>query len=355
MDESRDHGLKVLTLDGEADIRVGVLSALFSLLDMMRRAAVDHPELTADEANVDSSTNPNPEALPCKCFDLIVGSGDGGWVAIMLGRLSMTTSQVIQLYLQVRASIHNSYPFNGPLHTWNTGAMATAFEACLKLIVTTSMKDVEENLQFLNPTCYVVALAVHEESDAQHPAYFRNYVARANSCPNCPIWFAMRAVASSKIFPPALMGSTGQRFLAASHFSFNNPVNQAISEAIDLAKHLKITGPPLACLVSLGAGHPGVKAINILELEKTAIRLTQGAEAAHEQALNFLKAATDLSQEAYFRVNVEQGLQTAECQKITLEAVRTHTESYLQKSQIKDLMINIVDHILSGYARQTGL
>ncbi|KAH8810291.1 hypothetical protein DL96DRAFT_558249 [Flagelloscypha sp. PMI_526] len=356
MGEPRSNGLKVLTFDGEADIRVGVLPALYSLRDMMRRAVDGHPELAAaGETNADSSSSSDAEALPCNCFDLIVGSGDGGWVAIMLGRLRMSTSQVIQMYLQVRSRIHDTYPYNGPVNTWNAESMAADFEDRLKLIVTASVKDVEETFEIQNPTCHVVALAKYAESDAPHPALFRNYKRRGSYSPKYTIWFAMRAVASSTIFPPALMSSTYPKFVAASKLNFNNPVEQAISEAEALAEHLGITGPPLACLVSLGAGHPGVRAINVLDLEKTAIRLTQDAEAAHERTLKLLRVARNLCQshETYFRVNVEQGLQTASLQQITPGAILTHTTTYLDQVKIRDLTNSIVKHVLGDCERQS--
>ncbi|KAH8826200.1 hypothetical protein DL96DRAFT_1276434 [Flagelloscypha sp. PMI_526] len=209
--QTRQNGLKVLTIDGEADIRVGVVSALFSLLDMMRRAAHDCPDLAASTTS--SSNNP-PEALPCKCFDLIVGSGDGGWIAIMLGRLGMSTSQAIKNYLQIRKSVHDSYPYDAPLEEWQATSKASTFEALLQQLVVNQVEseNADEMLQIPNPSCYVLALAMHRESDAPHAAYFRNYHARSGNVDNCPTWFAMRAAASSSIFPAAQIGSSGQRF-----------------------------------------------------------------------------------------------------------------------------------------------
>ncbi|KAH8795983.1 hypothetical protein DL96DRAFT_1722400 [Flagelloscypha sp. PMI_526] len=357
MNEPRKNGLKVLTFDGEADIRVGVQSSLYTLLDMMRRAAYDHPELTAGETNANSSNNSIPEALPCKCFDLIVGSGDGGWIAIMLGRLHMSTSQVIRTYLQVRASVHDSYPYNGPVNTWNPDAMSTAFENQLKLIVINRDEGADETFQVQTPSCHVVALAVHKESDAPYAACFRNYVTRIDSLPNCTTWFAMRAVASSMLFPPALISSTGQKIVSASQLNFNNPVLQAISEAIHLAKRLNITNPPLACLVSLGAGHPGVREIDVSELGNTAIRLTQGAELAHRQVQERLRAETNLSgsKATYFRVNVDQGFQTDSSQQITRAEIYTHSKTYLQQPEIEDRMNEIVKHVLGASEDVTTL
>ncbi|KAH8804017.1 hypothetical protein DL96DRAFT_746413 [Flagelloscypha sp. PMI_526] len=202
MARARVDGLKVLTLDGEADIRVGLLSALFSLRDVMRRAARDCPETTAGESTTGFS-NVIPEALPCKCFDLIVGSGDGGWIAIMLGRLGMSTTQVIEIYIQIRKSIHDCYPYDGPVDVWQPDEKASAFEASLQVLVASRVESgVQEMLQVQNPSCYVLALAMHEENNAPHPALFRNYVARKDNLPNCPIWSTFFSCFSAQFQQP---------------------------------------------------------------------------------------------------------------------------------------------------------
>ncbi|KAH8800516.1 hypothetical protein DL96DRAFT_1636528 [Flagelloscypha sp. PMI_526] len=342
---TQEDGLRVLTFDGEADIRIGVLPELYSLLDIMRRVAQDRPDMT-DSDNTTGSSNKIPEAIPCKCFDLIVGSGDGGWIAIMLGRMCMSTTQVIETYVEIRASIHNTYPYNGPAGNWQPELKASAFEGFLRLMTASRIEGgAQEKLQMENPPCYVLALAMHGENNAPHPALFRNYVARTDNLPNYYIWFAMRAVASSTIFPPARMSPTGQSFLASSQFNFNNPVNEAISEAINIAKILNIARTPLAYLVSLGAGHPGVESLNKGELAEAAVRLTQGAERAHEQALKRLIEVSNLSDETYFRVNVQQGFQKELLSGITKEAILTHTSSYLRRFEVDQSMEKIVSQI----------
>ncbi|KAH8826549.1 hypothetical protein DL96DRAFT_1499530, partial [Flagelloscypha sp. PMI_526] len=272
------------------------------------------------------------------CFDLIVGSGDGGWIAIMLGRLRMSTTQTIAAYLQIRSSVHHSYPYNGSPDLWHADSKASTFEALLQQLVMSQAESGNPHemlrVQVPDKSCRVVALAMHRENNAPHAAFFRTYVARKDNLPDCPIWFAIRAVASSSIFPAAQMSSTAQKFLAAAELNFNNPVNEAISEAISIANDFKIIGSPLACLVSLGAGYPGVEALSESELGKTTIRLAHDATRSHEQALLRLSEASDLSPETYFRLNVEQGFQKELLHGITGGTVRTHTEVYLRKVEV---------------------
>ncbi|KAH8829847.1 hypothetical protein DL96DRAFT_905596 [Flagelloscypha sp. PMI_526] len=346
MSATQVDGLKVLTLDGEADIRVGMLSALYALLHMMRGVAWERPDLTADEKKKDSSNDEISEALPCKCFDLIVGSGDGGWIAIMLGRLNMSTTQVINTYCRIRESVHDSYPSSSTSVTWDKAAKAEIFEACLKLLVEQRVGtgDSEQMFERPSPSCRVMALAVYRENDAPYAASFRNYIPRKNDLGNYPIWFAMRAAASSTIFPPAQLNPTKPPFLSASELKFNNPVDQAISEAIGIAENLQF---PISCLISLGAGHPGVEAHNESELGETTIRLAKDPARAHDLAFQRFDEASKLNPETYFRVNVEQGFQRPLFQEITPMTIRTHTEMYLRRANIDQSMKNMVQ-ILAG-------
>ncbi|KAH8823134.1 hypothetical protein DL96DRAFT_1616776 [Flagelloscypha sp. PMI_526] len=356
MSEARENGLIVLSLDGETDIRIGVLSALYSLRDLMVQVAEGHPELTSGQPSAEPMGSP-PEALPSKCFDLIVGSGDGGWVAIMLGRMGMSTSQVIDTYCQIRTSVHDS-DFNiDTLSDQQKAAKSAVFEQSLRLLVAANTGRAEEQLRIGNPLCYVAALAMRAENDAPHPVLFRNYEARKSNSPNCSIWFAIRAVASSKSFPPACTTSMSHRFcfLAASQHNFSNPVDEAITEALELAKKLKITGsPPLACLVSLGAGHPGIKPLDDPIDGNVAARLTRNPEKAHEEAQKRIEKQHDLKGTEYFRLNVDQGLQENLLNDIKLEKVLSHTEAYLNTFTVTSKVSRIVEHIVGSIAKRTA-
>ncbi|KAH8797136.1 hypothetical protein DL96DRAFT_1642775 [Flagelloscypha sp. PMI_526] len=353
MNEAREDGLKVLTFDGEADIQIGVLSALYALLDMMRRVAYDRPELATCDIKSTTISDGIPEALPCKCFDLVVGSGDGGWIAIMLGRLCMSTSQAIEEYLRIRSSIHDLYLSNdsSELWDWDKDSNTSTFEAMLQKLVSNQVEsgNAHEMLRVpvSGPFCRTVVLAMHRENSAPHAAFFRNYIVRKGNLPNYPIWFAIRATASSFIFPPAQIQPDSQRYLSASSFNFNNPINEAVSEAIDIAKYLKITGPPIACLVSLGVGYPGNKTLSWSDLGATAIRLMQDALRAHEQVQLRFAESRNLRSEAYFRFNVEQGLQKEPLHDINEATFHTHTQIYLQKVDVDQSIDNVVKHIIN--------
>ncbi|KAH8798050.1 hypothetical protein DL96DRAFT_1477579 [Flagelloscypha sp. PMI_526] len=315
----------------------------------MRRAALDCPELTSNDARINSSTISVPEALPCKCFDLIVGSGDGGWIAIMLGRLGMSTTEVIETYLQIRASIHDTYPYNGHPDRWEPDAKGAFFDALLQLLVTSKVESgASQEMIQNNPSCFTL---VCPSNNAPHPALFRNYTGRQGSLPNCPIWIAMRAAASSVIFPPTTFTPANpkfpsQKFLGASQFNFNNPVDEAITEALELSRKRKISGPLISCLVSLGSGHPGFESLCDSDLARVTIQLTKSATSAHDKACRRFLEAEKLDHEAYFRFNVDQGLQQILLVDIPSGVVRTHTEAYLSSVDVDNLIEHAVQRLV---------
>ncbi|KAH8924680.1 FabD/lysophospholipase-like protein, partial [Atractiella rhizophila] len=81
------NGLRVLCLDGGG---VRGLSELYILEQIMEQ--LGH-QLFPDDPNPEKK-----ELRPCDYFDLICGTSTGGLIAIMLGRLGMTTRQCIQVY-----------------------------------------------------------------------------------------------------------------------------------------------------------------------------------------------------------------------------------------------------------------
>ncbi|KAH8827392.1 hypothetical protein DL96DRAFT_1556469 [Flagelloscypha sp. PMI_526] len=131
----------------------------------------------------------------------------------------------------------------------------------------------------------------------------------------------------------------GVNFLAASELGFNNPVDEAISEALERA--------------SLGAGHPGVQPIDESDRATTTIRLAQDALKSHNKASRRFGEVEYLSQAKYFRLNVEQGFQKDLLQGINEGIIHTHTEMYLRKLEVDQSMENIVRLITATVVPQT--
>ncbi|KAL5638620.1 hypothetical protein ACGC1H_003097 [Rhizoctonia solani] len=84
---------RLLCLDGSGGVRG--LSSLLLLKEFLYRV-VKHKKFTGDGTG---------KILPCEYFDMICGTGTGGLIAIMLGKLRMTVDEAIDKYLELSRHI----------------------------------------------------------------------------------------------------------------------------------------------------------------------------------------------------------------------------------------------------------
>ncbi|KAH8823139.1 acyl transferase/acyl hydrolase/lysophospholipase [Flagelloscypha sp. PMI_526] len=312
----------------------------------MRRAAPDGSSTGSSDASSDISSGRDGEARPCDCFDLIVGSGDGGWLAIMLGRLGMSVSQTIRAYKEIHSAVHHAS------RDLSVEERAEIFEQHLKELVRThSVGDnPDEKLRASKSKtrCQTAVLAM----TAQHvaaPTVFRTYKARKHRIDDCAIWMAIRACTSNpNLFPAAQIGD--QCYVSASHAGQSNPIDIAVSEA-------KVAYPNarIHCIVSLGSGHPGPISFSKLDANTyndVVISIAKDAERKAEQAAHQFHSS---GRKIYFRFNVEQGLQhyLHEADGLYGEA-KAHAAVYCGRQDIDELMDVAVAQLLScGCAQES--
>ncbi|KAJ7893155.1 hypothetical protein B0H14DRAFT_915502 [Mycena olivaceomarginata] len=110
-------GVRVLSLDGGG---AGALSELLILERMMYRAKT--------EGRLDTIPS------PCDCFEIIGGSGRGGIIALMLGRLHMSVADAISAYVTLRPQ-----PKIGSAEQFRASKFETALKGIFQLH---KMKDV---------------------------------------------------------------------------------------------------------------------------------------------------------------------------------------------------------------------
>ncbi|KAH8801311.1 hypothetical protein DL96DRAFT_1775733, partial [Flagelloscypha sp. PMI_526] len=226
--------VRILVLDGEHSRSSGVLSALEILRELMTRVGYD----------IGDNTVP-----PWKLFDLIVGSGDGGWVALMLGRLRMSIAHTIDEYQRIHSQVYHM------TSTASAEERAILFDNLLKDLVarTSTSKNPDEPL--LSPLsemeCLTVILAMTRENLAS-PVLFRTYSARNfHFVQNCSVRNAVRAATNlSPLFPDLIID--GQNYVTASRLGHCNPITTALSEARMMFPHSEISS-----IISVGSGHPG--------------------------------------------------------------------------------------------------
>ncbi|KAH8828628.1 acyl transferase/acyl hydrolase/lysophospholipase [Flagelloscypha sp. PMI_526] len=302
--------------DGEGSPTIGVVSSVDVLDEMMSRIAFD-------------SDTPEDSILPCHYFDLIVGSGDGGWIALMLGRLGMSISRAKAEYQKIHSFIHHNCASLDPK------AKAEQFEVLLKKLVCEETGEVDPELEKLQkpsttkPHCKVAVLT-KASLNIGAPIVLRTYRVRDNKTPNCPVWAAMRAcTARPNVFPEVLL--SGRTLISAS-LGHNNPIDIAMHEALAAFPNARID-----CIVSLGSGHPGhtgLQSAGVYSLAKVAMELAQSSELVSQE---FAKRWYNEGRgNTYFRFNVQQGLQAYA--QVGYDSALSHTMAYLQDPAVGDTL-----------------
>ncbi|KAH8825601.1 acyl transferase/acyl hydrolase/lysophospholipase [Flagelloscypha sp. PMI_526] len=263
--------------------------------------------------------------LPCEYFDLIVGSGDGGWIALMLGRLGMSASRTKTVYEEIHSFIHNDCA------SLDTTEKAVAFELRLKKLVCDETKNSDPELEKLQepkttePRCKVAVLT-KAALNIGAPILLRTYRVRDNQTENYPAWTAMRAcTARPNVFPHVeLRGHT----LISASLGHNNPIESAMHEALAAFPNSRVD-----CIVSIGSGHPGhseLQPSNMDSLAKAALELAQGSELVSQEFAK--RRHIEGRGNTYFRFNVQQGLQAYA--QAGYGSALAHTEAYLQDPAI---------------------
>ena len=180
--------------------------------------------------------------------------------------------------------------------------------------------------------------------NARIPTLFRTY--QALEIPfNCKIWEAARATsAAPTFFKPILIGRE-QPFID-SGLGRNNPSRLLLDEAKDLFGDRQI-----GCLVSIGTGqaeiismeNPGVfQRIVPKDVINALKAIATDCEATHETMLGLFGNSPN----AYFRLNVDQGMQRIEFSEWDkLARVEAHTTQYLKRKEVDEKLALLVNAI----------
>lgn len=181
-----------------------------------------------------------------------------------------------------------------------------------------------------------------------HPRLFRTYQVKANPSYNCMIWEAARATAAIPRFFKSISigkGALREEFLGAN-LGYNNPVDFVLKEAESLFG----ASQNVACVVSIGAGHPQTiswqppsgasKQLFSDDLVTLLKQICTDCEQTSDQLAQRLKNTENI----YFRLRVEQGMQPVSLEDWRmLGEIKTHTTQYLHLQRITQE----IDHITS--------
>ncbi|KAH8823097.1 hypothetical protein DL96DRAFT_262210 [Flagelloscypha sp. PMI_526] len=306
-------GINVLVFDGENIQDAGVLASLDTFEELTSRYSYDK--------------NPDEDpgsSRPCQYFDLIVGSGHGGFLALMFGRMGMRISSVKKVYEEFHSSIH--------LAQADPEKRGDDFECFLRNLMHKELGTDDPSELFLIPgtsnltaNCRTAVLASTPD-DLSFPTTFRTYRVRDNKTANCSILQAIRASTASAGRLPAVVIS-GETFVSASSLGHRYPVEIALMEA-----EVTFPGESLRCIVSIGSGHPGhISHLKDDEVSTERAQIHLASDPVLRSHLVAVRLARAGQGGLYFRFDVEQGLQLQSCSTGNIAGrVRTHTRQYLK-------------------------
>ncbi|KAJ7115734.1 FabD lysophospholipase-like protein, partial [Mycena epipterygia] len=269
---------------------------------------------------------------PWECFELIGGSGMGGIIALMLGRLHMSAKDVISAYATLRPQSKRAS---------TEEFRASKFEDALKKIFKDEkMEDVSSD------GCKTFVCAMNERNmNAGIPHLFRAYHTLHEPASNCMIWEAARATSAMPgIFKPMEIGHEGmkQRYVDGC-LGNNNPTVLVLEEAQRI-----YPSAPIVLICSIGSGHPETihisKSRHLDTITKVVKNIATDCEKTHEDITRRFQGIPN----TYFRLNVQQGMQALEPKHWNkLSEVSAHTEGYLRMEDIQNKLTKAVKVILS--------
>ncbi|KAJ7440033.1 hypothetical protein FB451DRAFT_1445171 [Mycena latifolia] len=269
---------------------------------------------------------------PCDYFEIIGGSGMGGIIALMLGRLRMSISASISAYEKLRPKSKR-----GSAEKFK----ASQLEAALRQIFR------EEKMGDVSPhACKTFVCAMHESNlNAGIPQLFRSYDTPEEPAFDCKIWEAARATSATPgVFKPMEIGWGGVRpkYIGGGVWN-NNPTSLVVAEAEKM-----YPSQAVVLVVSVGSGHPDTIQIprspSLTAFAKTLKSIAADCERIHENNARRFRSSPN----TYFRLNVLQGLQGFEQQYWGgYGEVSTHTRVYLGTEDVKSKLTGAVEVILS--------
>ncbi|KAK0451869.1 acyl transferase/acyl hydrolase/lysophospholipase [Armillaria borealis] len=299
---------------------------------------------------------------PCEYFHLIGGSGTGGMIAIMLGRLKMSTKQALRRYNQIASRV---FSCANQRHLKDGRFEASALETEMKSIVKGRKEDYKEDELLIDPesgnetmgNAFACALM---GANIKSPQRLRTYrVPNGGPVSSCTIWEAVRATAAAPaLFRPIEITGDGNykhRFVGTSIGS-HNPAKEVRDEAMLLYGG----GRRVGVFISIGMGQPVSDISGLREIEGMhKIFRSQLVNVLASIAIDCEKVAHELARQyidipgTYFRFNVRY-----EAGKVGLDEwdnmdeVLAHADSYIRDPEVFKSVKAVVACLCQEASRQ---
>ncbi|KAL2263400.1 hypothetical protein VTK26DRAFT_6942 [Humicola hyalothermophila] len=338
---SRDEAINLLSFDGGG---VRGVSSLVIMHEIMVRIK--------EKLNLDEIPK------PCDYFHLIAGTSTGGLIAIMLGRLRMSTEEALREYDRCAAKV---FSFRNKKWTTVTEKFrATALQEVVEDLV--RRRNMGEDLLDYSldhdskGQCFVCAMPANHVGQ---PRLLRSYAADCRntmSGADIKIWEAARATTAASYFFKPMKLRVG--YLAAEDFidatiGYNDPAEVLLNEAADRIG----TGRRLGCLISIGTGtrqvridrsHPGLRNIKgAVKFGKELLGLVKNTATSGEGPHDRLEARFRDHPNAYFRFNVpDVAAEVKSHHYLKMDILKTATRAYLSDPKVAR-QVSIVADVLA--------
>ncbi|KAH8823074.1 acyl transferase/acyl hydrolase/lysophospholipase [Flagelloscypha sp. PMI_526] len=341
--------IAALSLDGGGLL---ALSELYIIKDLLTRLQHD----------LDLPSEP----LPCDIFDVIGGSGSGGVIAILLGRLHLSIDNAVNIFILIAKALRDELDQyqgfskklfrecpNNLLHSllyllrWLSGNVSTKKERSKRYqnnLKTHLGEQSNSGMREPNLRCKTFVCAMPRVVLAEGlPVCYRNYRSREDHTFDCSIWEAAYATtAYPKILGAIKIGEgmTSETIVDAG-LGFSNPVEIVLDEI----ESLYSSSDSEICVLSLGVGHGGSSGRSSEDGSWESL-LDDIARGCERTAQRFVK----MKKKGYFRLNVQQGLQGIRLNDWTNPGdILTHTRSYLKDPEVKARQDQVVELLLRRY------
>ncbi|KAL2884621.1 Vegetative incompatibility protein HET-E-1 [Ceratocystis lukuohia] len=319
----KDGPVMVLSFDG------GGVRSLSSLLIIERIMETIQTELEASEL-----------PKPCQVFDFIGGSGTGGIIAILLGRLAMSAAEAIIEYKSIiRKAFTQSPQQDRSLqgHESSVKLSVPRLEEAIKDTISKyESKRVREilpahdpaneslhgNALYCNKSCVkTMVLARTRVNIDTTPTLLKTYHA-PGAFAECKIWEVARATSAAvQIFDSIKMGRDNIEFIDAS-FGSNNPSGHVIKEVKSVFKDYKMV------IASIGTGLGDTIKLEDTEGNSVAKSLTMMAESSKAEEMRLKKIYHGTG--TYHRFNVGSNLRDKTAWDWGIKNdIPDHTSNYL--------------------------
>ncbi|KAF7629457.1 acyl transferase/acyl hydrolase/lysophospholipase [Aspergillus flavus] len=307
--------INLLSLDGGG---VRGLSSLIVLKEIME--------------SIDRENPPKP----CDYFDLIGGSGSGGLIAIMLGRLEMDIDQCIHAYKLLSMNVFSQkrlLPIGSNLRSRAKYDIKKVELALRKILRELSYE--KDTLLREEAGCKVFVCATDDTN--RRLVHLTSYPSKY--CSNelfksAKVYEAGAAsFAHSPLFDSVKIGPSGRRFHDSS-LEANNPMREVWIEARGVWPAGTLENQ-LKCMVSIGTGEPSIK-----RSRRRLFGLVKGADVdAVDPEIDtnrFIQEHTELDDEnRLFRFDVPNGLGEIDLDSIEeMETIVDATQDYLEKELV---------------------